>query len=203
MKQKYKLTVEQAVRERAVILSTLNSEEHYAATPTIAYGSANPFFVQLVPCICGCQPEAVSFGDMPRVVWKIKCNCNEQTRQFQHKWQASLDWNFRHVRHIALQDIPFFDIPSKYEEAVNYLTAIRNNLDLRIRLALLETYLVRNDPACTLKQLPGTAYRKRLQAYKEWARLALKVVKHKQYQDKKNQELNEGVQYDNLDHSDY
>lgn len=165
--------------QKEVLLSRLNSEQHYAETPTLAYGDHEPFMVFLATCdTClknGQLIELSGFGARSR--WQVICRGCSKTggEPTRNPWTASLMWNGVNLKTQRYVDLPLFGLAGlNPHQAHDRIKQIRSNLELRISLSDVETQLFK---AGISTRKPGTAYGIKLDAYLKWAMLAHRLIK--------------------------
>ena len=165
--------VKQLFHERDNLLEELRSDEHYSKTQTLAYGEHDPFEVTIPPCeSCGMEVGVIQQGWR----WTVSCPRCQKTIQCpqKHSWQAALLWRERNLGCLDYRKLPLFGLSSlNLQQARERMVGIRLNLELRKRLANIETDLARVSD----HRAPGQRYRYRLDAYLKWAMLALRLIK--------------------------
>lgn len=170
-------SLEQLQIKRDRILEQLHSDEHYAATDTLVYGTHDPLRVSIPPCdSCGRQ-AALDKQLSPRTRCSIMCpSCNKTIQAPQAKpWRAALMWCERNLASMHYRDLPLFGLSQlNPPEARARMVGIMHNLELRRRLIGLDTAIA----AQTDKSRPGRGYEERMEAYLKWAALALRLIKH-------------------------
>jgi hypothetical protein len=181
-----KRSLEDAIKRKEEIYKILNSYEHYGATPTLDYGTHDPFQVELTPCVrCGAIPE---YKEVMRSFsyWKVLCKCGNHSGTFVFQWKAALDWRNHNLRSQDYRQIPLFGIQNlTLQQAKERLIGIRDNLQLRNELN--EVYRVCAEYGQA--NAPGKKYERRIRAYLEWARLAIRIIKHQEYVEATNANL--------------
>lgn len=171
------VSLEQLQIKRHHIMEQLQSDEHYAATDTLVYGTHDPLRVSIPPCdSCGGQ-AALDKPQSPKPRWSIMCpRCNKTIQSPQAKpWRAALMWCERNLGSMDYRDLPLFGLSQlNPREARARMVGIKHNLELRRRLIGLDRAIA----AHTHTGHPGRGYEERMEAYVKWAALALRLIKH-------------------------
>lgn len=182
------------LRERAAAMTlaqidtVLESDAHYAATPTRNYGDADPLVnaaQQVFDCKCGSpaclvldKPPAKALAGMRNAkvmddgrTYFVKCTrpeCESVGQPSLRDWRAVIDWNFMRGR-ATLEDVPYFNMRGMSPaQAQKHIEAIR--WDLALRLAKAD-----KERAAGLDV--GGLYIARLNAWFGWAGVAQQVAK--------------------------
>lgn len=169
------MTLECALEKRKALLAELNSDEHYDQTPTVAFGHHDPFRVPEVVCeSCGNAPAIRGEGTR----WLAECGCGRRIKVPQKKhWQAALEWNWINLKSYDYRDLPLFGLSHlNPTEAGGRLAAIRKNIELRKKLAGIETTVAIKTER-KVCQKPGNGYREKIDCYLKWCMWALRLVK--------------------------
>lgn len=175
--QRDSLTDDYLLDKRAKILLELRSDEHFEATDTVVYGRHDPLDVAPGACDeCGSLPELSQQGDEERPRWLAVCTgCGRSPKEPRAwPWLAGLAWNQINLRGMSYGALPLFSLDGlSPSEARERMIGIRHNLELRKNLAGLDRRLVNVLDISP----PGTMYQRRLDAYLQWAMLALRLIK--------------------------
>lgn len=170
------LTLEYAIEKRDRILAELRSLEHYEQTETLAYGYHDPFSIPLARCdTCQGKAQMQKAADAP-IRWSMVClGCGNSIREPRRRpWQAALAWNQVNLSSQNYQRLPLFGLADlKPDEAHERMAGIRHNLELRKSLAGIERTIAHKKGL----RPPGKLYQQRLDAYLQWALLALRLIK--------------------------
>lgn len=170
------ISYEQALIERQQLLEELHSIAHQAHTEMLAYGSHDPFVVDVPACdSCGALPVMEKAGEH-NARWQVRCpGCKKSIQAPQrHEWQARLLWCERNLAHLHYGELPLFDLEDLPPAmARRRMAGIRRNLELRKSLARVEVVIAHHEQT----RPPGKLYRKKLDAYLRWAMLALRLIK--------------------------
>lgn len=175
-------TIKQSPLERLIaVQAILDSEAHYQATPTRAYGDIDPVngaAQTLFPCACGgasrLLQDLVPLAKGRRTRHFVQCSaCGQTSIQARSAWGAVVLWNKSPAaQHPRLQAFPFFGIQAlPLEVAADRLRAIRRDLELRKEEAELQS---------TLRIEVGRNYFERIQAYLGWVLVAFSVLASEQ-----------------------
>lgn len=152
------------------VLKQLSDIEHYKKTPTRNYGIHNPEDVPISDCVCGLKPVVVATQvEGKKNKFTIKCDCGNQGLGGYALSLEALNWNKgRYAQKVPYQHLALFGLKSLTpEEAVNKLTPIVQDLELRIKEANLRSKL-------GIER--GKKYFLRLKLYKLWAEWALSSI---------------------------
>nr|WP_236901772.1 hypothetical protein [Enterobacter hormaechei]AXJ99535.1 hypothetical protein [Enterobacter hormaechei]AXJ99794.1 hypothetical protein [Enterobacter hormaechei] len=91
-------------------------------------------------------------------------------------WQAAIAWNQINLGTQDYRQLPLFGLGSlSPESARQKMVGIRRNLELRKSLAGIERTIAHREG----QRPPGKEYQQRLEAYLQWAMLALRLLKVK------------------------
>src|SRR5699024_5555752 len=171
------MTLAYAHEKRKRILQELRSDAHYRATDTIYYGEHDPFDVPLADCgTCGGKPTVRKVSAKP-IRWRAVCGgCGNQHKAVSKwPWLAALNWNGINLASQDYHAFPMFGLSTLDPDAAREVVAsIRRDLELRKALAGIETTIARKTGEISP---PGRTYQQRLEAYLQWAMLALRLVK--------------------------
>lgn len=168
------VSAEQIRAKRLVLLDQLNTPAHDDKLITRDYGEHDPRVV--VFPVCGCGKPGV-LKQLPSGKWSAACEgCGKQIRNPQlSEWSASLQWCQLNMDQMDYDELPLFGLKGlDPAQAKARLTLIYDDLLLRCQLATLDKSLnerTHDHPA------PGRDYAERLFAYRDWAKLALSLVK--------------------------
>lgn len=165
--------------QKEMLLAQLNSDQHYRATPTLAYGNHDPFEVRLAACdTCTHKPLLTEVSlERSRTRWQVVCpGCSklggEPTR---NPWTASLMWNGINLQSQRYTDLPLFGLTDlNPRQAHERIKLIRANLVLRISLCEVERHLFKSGAG---NRKPGANFTLKLDAYLKWAMLAHRLIK--------------------------
>lgn len=168
------VTVSELQTKRQVALDRLHSVEHKARVVTRDYGTHDPRIAPFPSCICGApgRLEKLASGK-----WLVSCSgCDRAIRDPQlSDWSACLQWCSLNRYALSYQDLPLFSLQGLDRTAAKArLTSIYDDLLLRSQVATLDIALnqrTHEHPS------PGRDYCERLFAYRDWAKLALQLLK--------------------------
>ncbi len=167
-----------AKEKREKLLAELKSDEHYSQTETVAYGHHDPLSVPVAACD-SCHGRAQMQKVIgPPVRWNMVClGCGKAIQQIQKRpWQAAMAWNQINLGTQDYRQLPLFGLGSlSPESARQRMVGIRRNLELRKSLAGIERTIAHKEG----QRPPGKEYQQRLEAYLQWAMLALRLLKVK------------------------
>lgn len=173
------LTLEYAKEKREKLLAELKSDEHYSQTETVAYGHHDPLSVPVAACD-SCHGRAQMQKVIgPPVRWNMVCpGCGKAIQQIQKRpWQAAMAWNQINLGTQDYRQLPLFGLGSlSPESARQRMVGIRRNLG-----AEKEPRRYREDDSPQGRSTPTVwkEYQQRLEAYLQWAMLALRLLKVK------------------------
>jgi hypothetical protein len=170
------VTTEQLQEKRARLLSVLNSPEHKRSIVTRDYGSHDPRIAPLPPCVCG-APAELAMLENGR--WEVCCTgrgCGKKIRDPQlHDWAACLDWCQLNLDSLNYQELPLFGLKGLDRAAAKVrLVSIYDDLLIRSQIATLDVSLSERTHQ---HAAPGRDYIEKLHAYRDWARLGLRILK--------------------------
>ncbi|AZT48732.1 hypothetical protein C6Z68_003671 [Salmonella enterica subsp. enterica serovar 4,[5],12:i:-] len=172
------LTLEYAKEKREKLLAELKSDEHYNQTETVAYGHHDPLSVPVAVCdSCHGRAQMQKVIGSP-VRWNMVCLvCGKTIPQHRKRpWQAAIAWNQINLGTQDYRQLPLFGLGSlSPESARQKMVGIRRNLELRKSLAGIERTIAHREG----QRPPGKEYQQRLEAYLQWAMLALRLLKVK------------------------
>ena len=171
------ITLEYAKEKRRCLLNELMSDDHYAKTETLTYGSHDPFSIPVPNCdTCGSKGQMQKVPG-EKIKWKVVClGCHKTIHAPQKRpWQAALMWCDINLGSLSYKDLPLFGL-SKLSEPVakKRMQGIRRNLELRKNIAGLERTIANKQN----KRPPGREYQQKLEAYLKWSMLALRLIKY-------------------------
>jgi hypothetical protein len=168
------VTVAQLQAKRLALLSELQSPEHVSSVVTREYGAHDPRIAPFTACACGAPARLVKLDDGK---WSAGCSaCNKRILDPQkYDWAACLQWCQLNLEHLNYQELPLFGLKGiDRKDAKVRLTSIYHDLLLKSQIATLDLSLkqrTHEHPA------PGRDYIERLYAYRDWAKLALQLLK--------------------------
>lgn len=168
------------------LYTEIKSDEHYEATPSVAYGAHDPFDVPLVPCeVCFEAPLIAQSQDRP-LRWLHQCSCGRRIKTSRKKpWQAALEWNWINLGSFDYQDMPLFGLGNlDATRAHQRLAGIRRNLELRKSIARIEGDVARLTERSIGIQQPGKGYTEKLEAYLMWCMWGLRLTKQAKLESK-------------------
>lgn len=178
-----KRSLDDALKRKEELHKVLNSYEHFGATPTLDYGPYDPHQVELCSCIrCGSIPQ---YKEVMRtfIYWQVVCKCGARSGTFVFQWRAALDWCTHNLKSLDYKQLPLFDLANlNYGQARERMIGIRDNLMVRVELIDIYKICAQFGKASP----PGRQYERRLRAYLEWARLAIKLIKFQEYEARSN-----------------
>lgn len=162
-----------------VLYEEIKSDEHYEATPSVAYGTHDPLDVPLAPCeYCSIIPTVKKVQDKP-VKWRAECLCGHRPKSVRKKqWQAALEWNWINLNGFDYRELPLFGLSRLTpDEAHQRLVGFRRNLELRKNIANIEGDIARLTSRSIGIEQPGKGYTERLEAYLMWCMWGLRLTK--------------------------
>lgn len=165
---------------RIELLRELTSDEHYRGTPSVSFGSHDPFDVPLATCDSCCSTaesrRVTSAQKKPR--WIVVCNsCEKRISQPQrHIWLAALMWNSANLTTQCYRSMPLFGLMHLTPgEARERISKIRHHLVLRISLCTVDRAIAVISDS---HSRPGLMFQQRLEAYLKWAMHAHRLIKN-------------------------
>lgn len=168
------VTVEQLQAKRLSLLTQLQSPEHVTNIVTREYGSHDPRIAPFPACTCG---AAARLGKTDRGKWSACCSvCAKSISDPQaYDWAACLQWCQLNLEQLKYQELPLFGLNALDRPAAKIrLSSIYRDLLLRSQIATLDLSLsqrTHTHPA------PGRDFLEKLYAYRDWAKLALRLIK--------------------------
>lgn len=173
------ITLDYLVDKRAQLLAELRSDGHHADTQTRAYGFHDPLDVPPAYCDTCHAPPVLERIEGVHVRWVVICSeCGRTLPEARKRpWLALLAWNAINLASQDYRDLPLFGLSElDPAEAHERMVGIRRDLEIRTRLAGIERTIAKR----THGRIPGHQYRLRLEAYLQWALLALRLTKMKE-----------------------
>lgn len=168
------VTVPALQGKRQALLDRLHSVEHRAGVVTREYGPHDPRIAPFPACLCGAPAR---LQKLPTGKWFARCSvCERAIRDPQvNDWSACLQWCAMNLQRLNFQDLPLFDIQGLDPvTAKRRMKSIYEDLLLRSQIATLDTSISERTHA---HPAPGRDYSERLFAYRDWAKLALQLLK--------------------------
>lgn len=168
------VTVKQLQAKRLELLETLHSPEHAASVVTRDYGEHDPRIAPFPPCTCGAPARLVLLDDGKRDACCTSCERHIHAPQ-KLDWAACLQWCAMNKGQLDYQALPLFGLQGLDRAAAKVrLSSIYHDLLLKSQIATLDLSLcerTREHPA------PGRDYMEKIFAYRDWAKLALGLIK--------------------------
>lgn len=169
------VTVKQLHAKHRELLATLHSPDHNDNVVTRDYGDHDPRIAPFPVCTCG-EPAKLVLLDSG----KWHAHCTACTRAIadpqQHDWAACLQWCAMNKDQLGYQVLPLFGLQGLDSQAARArLTSIYNDLLLRSQIATLD--LAISNRTQYEHEAPGRDYMEKIYAYRDWAKLALMLVK--------------------------
>nr|WP_153606269.1 hypothetical protein [Pseudomonas aeruginosa] len=171
------VTVKQIRSKRQALIDKLRSPEHLDTVATRDYGTHDPLIAPFPPCACGAPGR---LERLPNGKWMASCSdCPKAIpAPQQHDWAACLQWCQLQLDQLDYRALPLFGLEGMdHSQARARLISIYDDLNLRCQVATLDLSLSRRTHA---HQAPGLEHYERLCAYRDWAKLALRLVKSAQ-----------------------
>lgn len=164
---------------RIALLDELTSSEHYSETPSVSFGSHDPFDVPIATCdSCNSNAESCKVASgHKKVRWVVCCtSCEKRITQPQKDpWMAALVWNGANLTTQCYRSMPLFGITHMTPaEAKERITKVRHNLVLRISLCAVDRAIAEISDS---HSKPGLMFQRRLEAYLKWAMHAHRLIK--------------------------
>lgn len=168
------VTVEQLQGKRQALLDQLHSAEHEASVITRDYGGHDPRIAPFPACACGSpgRLEKTAGGK-----WTASCaHCEKKIRDPQQTdWAACLQWCLLNLEQLDYQALPLFGLAGLDRQGAKArIASIYQDLLLRCQVATLDLSI--NQRTHT-HLAPGQDYFERLCAYRDWAKLILRLLK--------------------------
>lgn len=160
--------------KRQTIHDQLHSPEHADRVVTREYGSHDPRIAPFPTCTCGAPGR---LQKLPSNTWLASCSRCEKTISHgqANDWSACLQWCEMNLQNLCYRDLPLFDLQDLDREvARSRLKSIYDDLLHRCQIATLDTAISQR---CHDYPAPGTDYCERIYAYRDWAKLALRLLK--------------------------
>ncbi len=168
------VTVRQISERRQQLLTELHSPEHIGRVITRGYGEHDPRIAPFPACSCG-APAKLALLNSGK--WHVRCSsCTRAIADPQKSdWGACLQWCAINKEQLDYRELPLFDLKELDSQASKVrLTSIYNDLMLRCQIATLDQALserTHEHPS------PGRDYMEKICAYRDWAKLALSLIK--------------------------
>jgi hypothetical protein len=165
---------------RIALLKELTSDEHYGETPSVSFGSHDPFDVPIATCD-SCNSNAESRRVTPgqkKVRWIVSCtSCEKRITQPQKApWMAALVWNGANLTTQCYKSLPLFGLAHLTPAAAkDRISKVRHNLVLRISLCAVDRAIAEISDT---HSKPGLMFQQRLDAYLKWTMLAHRLIKN-------------------------
>lgn len=168
------VTENQLREKRLELLATLHSPEHVESVITRDYGEHDPRIAPFPACSCGAPAKLTLLN---RGKWDARCSsCTRGIADPQKSdWGACLQWCAMNKEQMDYRTLPLFGLKVLDSQAAKVrLTSIYDDLILRCQVATLDQSLSER----THDHLsPGRDYMEKIFAYRDWAKLALSLIK--------------------------
>lgn len=168
-------SAKQIAAKRSALLNMLHSSEHRESVPERDYGEHDPRIAPFPACTCG-SPGRLTKLDTGR--WFAECSaCDRAIREAQtYDWAACLNWCELNLDGLDYRQLSLFDLSGlSPQEAKQRMVPIYNDLLLKSQIATLDLALNQRNREHTA---PGRDYIERMHAYRDWAKLALRLIKN-------------------------
>jgi len=173
--------VQQLLKKLDSLYIEIKSDEHYEATPSLAYGYHDPFEIPIAPCeVCSFKPQVNCVTEAPAPKrWQCICECGRKPKSVRKKtWQAAIEWNWINLNSLNYRDLPLFGLANlDAEQAHQRLVGFRRNLELRKNIAEIEGHIARLTERSIGIEQPGKGYTEKLDAYLMWCMWGLRLTK--------------------------
>jgi hypothetical protein len=170
------VTIEQLHEKRISLMDKLSAQEqlgHFSRD----YGAHDPRIAPFPACSCGAPGLLTKSNSSNGTKWMASCSiCDKRIRDAQqYDWSACFMWCQLNLDQLDYRTIPLFALCDLDPvEAKARMAPIYHDLLLRCQIATLDSAIcdrTKNHPA------PGRDYIERISAYRDLAKLILRLIK--------------------------